>query len=606
MTNGSRETPRVALYARVSSEGQERDETVQSQLEALRVYAGSKGYGQPAEFVDEARSGYTLVRPALDRLRDAVTSGAFDVVLIHEIGRLARDYADQALLLREIRKRARVEFVKHPTDDSPEGQLLENMLGAIANFEGRVIADRTRRGRQHWVEQGALVASGVPYGYRFVPRTAEHRATMEVDEAPASVVREIFAMLADEHMSCRATCRRLTERGTPAPKGGRIWHPSVLQRIVTNTAYIGRFVYGKNEAAEPQRAFKPVGERKRKRSSRNARPPEQWVTIPCAPIIDEETFQRAQAQLAANAQFSPRHNTRNAYLLRGLIRCGQCGGAFVGATTQGRKGRNDRYYRCNTRDPFNLGTRTVCRQPYLRADDAERTVWETCLDLLKPEVLAEEYRRRIAQDDHGGEAAEARKLQADLKAVERHERRWQDAYAAEAIDVATLKERMTGCRTQRQALEGRLAILADATSRRRQQAQVLDSLQAFCRQVGEGLEDADFARRQEVIRLMVERVVVEDGGRLRIELAIPLGGNGSGDDGQRLPEGAGPLPLYALRPGAVGTEKTDHLPGLDLQGDAGDGLDGIWSRSEAHAQILRADHRLHPPTPFSWMRDPDP
>ena len=111
----------VAIYARVSSERQEREETVQSQLEALRTYAEAKGYGAPTEFVDEARSGYDLNRPALDRLRDAVSSGAFDVVLVHELGRLARDYADQALLLREIRKRARVEFVKHLTDDSPEG-----------------------------------------------------------------------------------------------------------------------------------------------------------------------------------------------------------------------------------------------------------------------------------------------------------------------------------------------------------------------------------------------------------------------------------------------------------------------------------------------------
>ena len=110
--------------------------------------------------MDEGRSGYDLNRPALDRRRDAVAS---DVILIHKISRLARDHAHQALLLRELRKRVRVEFVKHPTGDSPEGQLLENMLGAIANFERRVIAARTRRGRQDWVRQGALVGGGVPY-----------------------------------------------------------------------------------------------------------------------------------------------------------------------------------------------------------------------------------------------------------------------------------------------------------------------------------------------------------------------------------------------------------------------------------------------------------
>lgn len=415
---------RVAIYARVSSERQEREETVQSQLEALRAHAGAKGYDPPSEFVDEGRSGYDLNRPALDRLRDAVTAGAVDVVLVHEIGRLARDHADQALLLRELRKRVQVEFVKHPTDESPEGQLLEHMRGAIANFEGRVIADRTRRGRQHWVEQGALVASGVPYGYRFVPRTADHRATMEVDDVQAAVVREIFTMLTEERLACRAVCRRLTDRGTPAPKGGRIWHPSVLQRILTNTAYVGRFVYGKNEAAEPQPAFKPVGERKRKNSSRKALPPEQWVTIPCTPLIAEATFQAAQAQLAANAQFSPRHNTRNEYLLRGLMRCGHCGGAYVGKVVERANGKRTRYYYCRAGDPYNTGPQGVCRGAgYLNAEAAERTVWETVLDLLRPDVLAEEYRRRQAEGEGGGDGAEAAKAQADLKAVERQERR---------------------------------------------------------------------------------------------------------------------------------------------------------------------------------------
>lgn len=552
MTNGTTEGQRVALYARVSSERQEREETVQSQLEALRAHAAGQGYEAPTEFVDEGRSGYDLNRPALDRLRDAVSGGAVDVVLVHEIGRLARDHADQALLLRELRKRVRVEFVKHPTDDSPEGQLLEHMLGAIANFEGRVIADRTRRGRQHWVEQGALVASGVPYGYRFIPRTADHRATMEVDEAQAAVVREIFSMLSEEHMACRAICRRLTERGTPAPKGGRIWHPSVLQRIVTNTAHIGQFVFGKSRAAEPVREVKPLSERNRRKSSRQALPPDQWVTIPCDPIVDADTFRRAQAQLAANAQFSPRHNTRNQYLLRGLMRCGKCGGAYVGKAVSRRKGKRQRYYYCRAKDPYNTGPQGPCRGGYLDAVTVERTVWETCLDLLKPDALAEEYRRRMASEGDGGDEAEARRIQADLKGIERQERRWQDAYAAEAIDLATLKARMDTCRAQRAALQERLASIGDARDRRASEAEVLASLGTFARTMGDGLETADFAKRQEVVRLMVERIVVEEGGHLRIELAIPLGGHGDGGSGGEV------RPLSPLRPDRLATEEENE------------------------------------------------
>ena len=210
----------VAIYARVSSERQEREETVQSQLEALRTYAGAKGYGAPTEFVDEGRSGYDLNRPALDRLRDAVASGAFDVVLVHEISRVARERFDQALLLREFRQRVRVEFVKHPTDNTAEGELIENVLGDFAHFEGRIIADRTRRGRQHWVRQGALVGGGVPYGYRILPRTADRRSAMEVDPAQAEVVREIFRLVATDGLAL--------PRGLQATHPGR--HPHTPRR----------------------------------------------------------------------------------------------------------------------------------------------------------------------------------------------------------------------------------------------------------------------------------------------------------------------------------------------------------------------------------------
>ena len=193
-----------------------------------------------------------------------------------------------------------------------------------------------------------------------------------------------------------------------------------------------------------------------------------------------------------------------------------------------------------------MGNRPTCSGfGYLDAGLAERTVWETCLDLLQPDVLAAGYRRRMAQDEHGEDDAASGQIRADLKAVERQELRWQDAYAAEAIDLPTLKARMDGCRTQRQVLEARRAALGQPQERRAYEARALSSLalEAFSRSVGQGLGTADFAKRQQVIRLTVERVGVEEGGRLRIELAIPLGGRGGGSGGEQgdpqLPEGPG-------------------------------------------------------------------
>src|SRR5713226_4211404 len=105
-------TIRAAYYARVSSEQQATAHTIESQTAALSERAQSDGTPVPPErqFVDDGHSGASLIRPALDRLRDLATVGAIDRIYVHSPDRLARNYAYQVLLLDEWRRRG-VELV---------------------------------------------------------------------------------------------------------------------------------------------------------------------------------------------------------------------------------------------------------------------------------------------------------------------------------------------------------------------------------------------------------------------------------------------------------------------------------------------------------------
>ena len=118
---------RAAIYARVSTERQERFQTIDSQLAALRAWAANGGHALGPEHVfrDEGYSGGRLSRPGLDALRDAVRDDAVGVVAVLTPDRLARRYAYQVLLLEEFR-RAGVEvvFLQHPISDNPNDQLL--------------------------------------------------------------------------------------------------------------------------------------------------------------------------------------------------------------------------------------------------------------------------------------------------------------------------------------------------------------------------------------------------------------------------------------------------------------------------------------------------
>jgi site-specific DNA recombinase len=96
----------AALYARVSSEAQASAQTIQSQLAALqtRLEAAGDELTVERQFIDEGYSGSTLVRPALERLRDLVAAGGVDRLSIHSPDRLARKYAYQVLLVDEFQR----------------------------------------------------------------------------------------------------------------------------------------------------------------------------------------------------------------------------------------------------------------------------------------------------------------------------------------------------------------------------------------------------------------------------------------------------------------------------------------------------------------------
>src|SRR4051812_29433034 len=187
----------AALYARVSSDQQAKDQTIASQVDALRQRIRDDGLTVPEElcFLDQGQSGATLLRPALERLRDQAAAGVIDRLYVHSPDRLARKYAYQVLLLDEL-KRAGVEvvFLNHNVGSSPEEDLLLQVQGMVAEYERAKILERSRRGKLHAARRGSLcVLAGAPYGYRYVGKTeggGEARYLVVGEEA--SVVGQIF------------------------------------------------------------------------------------------------------------------------------------------------------------------------------------------------------------------------------------------------------------------------------------------------------------------------------------------------------------------------------------------------------------------------------
>jgi site-specific DNA recombinase len=299
---------RAALYARVSSDGQVKDRTIASQLEALDRRVRDDGLELEADlrFIDEGYSGSTLVRSALERLRDLAAVGGFDRLYVHSPDRLARAYVYQVLLVDELR-RCGVEliFLNHAIGQTPEDHLLLQMQGMVAEYERAKILERVRRGKLHSARAGRVSAIGkAPYGYRYVSKAdGGGEARWEIHREEAAVVRQMFLWMAQEGCSLTEIGRRLKRQGARTQTGRDGWLSRTIWGILKNEAYRGATRFGKTVSGEPRARLRPQrGRSEHPRRVRSVRKTlaEDQVPIPVPALVSDELFEAVQERLLEN------------------------------------------------------------------------------------------------------------------------------------------------------------------------------------------------------------------------------------------------------------------------------------------------------------------
>jgi site-specific DNA recombinase len=238
--------------------------------------------------LDDGFSGSTLVRPALERLRDRVAEGAIDRLYVHSPDRLARKYAWQVLLLDELRKHGvTVVFLNAPAGTTAEDELLVQVQGMIAEYERAKILERSRRGKIHRARQGEVGPPGTaPYGFAYVKKRDGAPASYQVLLHEAKVVRDIFRAFAVEQKSISEIARELSARDVPTRRGAARWGRPTVWTILRNPAYMGKAAFGKSEMAaaarllRPRRGASPAPRRAHTPCKRSA--PEKWISIDVA------------------------------------------------------------------------------------------------------------------------------------------------------------------------------------------------------------------------------------------------------------------------------------------------------------------------------------
>jgi len=397
----------AALYARVSTEEQAHNFSIQNQLEHLHKYCHQHGYQVLQEYIDPGWSGTVIERPALTELMKDARAKRFDIVLVYKLDRLFRSNHHMYNTLAEWEEIGiSLASATEPFDTTTTmGKAYLGMASTFAEWERNTFMERSRDGVRKAVEKGIYSGGIVAYGYRLNPDTKQ----LEIEEREAKVVADIFHWLVNEGLTCYSIAQRLNAFAVPThyKKDGRgirgqntagIWRPGRVYNMLRNPAYKGEWVYGR---------------RGKKRHLIKGRSPA---------IVDAYLFDVAQVKLRENNKWVDRTH-RRPYLLRGLVKCGICGHTFTGYYTRRANSKEDRYYRCNRNGNKGNLLSERCYSPQIKADIIEEIIWGQISDFIQhPEVVREALKDKFdvcRQAEYMAELAQARHRLEELKKAER-------------------------------------------------------------------------------------------------------------------------------------------------------------------------------------------
>jgi len=513
----------AALYARVSTPNQEEEATIDSQVAAIEDYIRKKEYDLPPDFsfLDKAVSGARLDRPALDRLRHLASDNAFSVVVCYSPDRLSRNYPHQWVIMDELQRNGvRVEFVNQPDlGNNPQGQLLLGVQGLFAEYERAMIKERLRMGRLYKIRTGQLMHNAPPYGYRYTSRDEPGGSRWVIEEREAEAIRQIFIWYTEEErLTVWEITRQLNQSYRHTLRRAKKWQYSIVHKILRRTAYIG-YTYFNKERIRPEIIGTPriSGRGKRRTIQTELRPEEEWIKVEVPALIDEVVWHRAQDRLKMNQKFAIRNNKRHFYLLRSLLVCATCG-----YTLQGRCQKERIYYYCEHggKDRSPDVPRHSCS---ISGSIIEPLVWDAIAELLRnPQQITAAW--DVKEKDQDASPDECSRLQKRQRKLDRQWARLLDAFQDGLLNKEELSERKQKIEMESRTIAERAEQIRRQEKEQSSKKQFIDEFSTFCADAQKSLENPTAKVKQEVLRLLVESIVIE-GDAITIKHIIPVNDN---------------------------------------------------------------------------------
>ncbi len=385
MTQGNNAL-RAVGYARFSSDNQ-RQESLDAQLRAIREYCVRKNYILTNTYEDAAFTGTTDKRDAFQRMITDSKQGVFDIIIVHKLDRFSRDRYDSAYYKRELRKnKVQLFSVLENLDSSPESIILESVLEGMAEYYSKNLAREVRKGMKENALKCMTTGGAPPIGY-----SINSEKKFEISETEAKSVRLIFRRIL-EGKGYDTIIHELNEFGFRT-RCGKQFGKNSISSIIRNEKYKGVYVFNKASSKDYDG----------KRNSHLYKSDEDIIRIEggIPAIVSTADFDAVQTIIKERQHKTTSLNAKEVYLLSGRIYCGECGKSYIGNRKFAGRGKTMHCtYRCNTRERM---TSDACTNKEIRREYIERFVLEKLSEVIFDEtripMLLKKYADYSAKTD---------------------------------------------------------------------------------------------------------------------------------------------------------------------------------------------------------------
>lgn len=436
----------VAAYCRVSTDKSDQINSLETQKKFFIEYTEKHGHNLVKLYADEGISGTKIKnRKEFLRLMSDAQHGLFDMVVVKDISRFARNTVD---LLQSIRtlKALGIEttFLTANMTVLGQSEFVLTIFGALAQEESANTSKRIKFGKKMNAEKGRV--PNIVYGY---DKIIGEYFDMSINPDEARIIHQIYDWYTNEGHGTAKIANMLNERGQKTKRGCN-WSQNAVSRILTNELYMGKIINGKQEVADFL-----TGVRTQKEES-------DWMVTerPDLRIIEPEQFYNAQKILSDRHKAfrinGERHSNR--YLFSTVIKCKECGWSFrrivrtykntyVRWVCSGHNGKGaNSCPNAVTLDEVDMVQRL---QGYL----AEMLRYKKRIISYVVKEFSKTYKAKDENINYG------RDLEAALAKLQKKRQKYMDMYADDLISREELNEKIGGMKSEIERIENDLRLV---------------------------------------------------------------------------------------------------------------------------------------------------